>query len=117
MQAQFRHGTCLARPYTPVTAKAAGEIVVAAKSCSVVPLALAAGELGDIRLPTGTAVYRLPKAASSGVTFVRGAPVYWTGTTTTGTAGTNGYFGSAADDAADAADYVEVLHGGPLITQ
>lgn len=103
MSVTFRHEGERA-DYTPVSAVAAGDVVVQGLLVGVATNAIAAGEKSSLAI---AGVFRFPKAA--GVTFGAGERVYWDGSTTTKTAGGNDYLGLAEVEAASAALTVDVI--------
>jgi predicted RecA/RadA family phage recombinase len=88
-------------PYTPATAKTAGDVVVLGELVGIVEGDLAASQLGS--LIVGNCVVRVPKSTASSSAITSGAKCYWDAgnSVATTTAGSNKTLGSAVDPAGD----------------
>lgn len=75
MNAIYRHGSVLMLDHTPATALTAGDIVGINGQAAIVHSDIAAGDLGAVACPTGSAVYEVRKAAN--VVILDGGRVYW----------------------------------------
>ena len=102
----YNSGSPLMVDYTPGSAVAAGDVVVAGSECRIAHLSIEANQLGALAAPSGTAIYQIPKTTGNGEGMADGDPVYWNATTKKGIddngSGTHkliGYaFGAAGDD-------------------
>lgn len=109
---QFWHGSPHMVDHTPGGAVAAGDGVVINGKVQIAHKNIAAGELGALAVPSGSATYKLDKAAGAGDTFTKGDDVPLNvGAMTGDPVGTANVGLTCAQDAADADNYVLVVHG------
>lgn len=96
--------------YTPVSAVAAGDVVVQGTMVGVAENDIAAGKLGSLQID---AVIKAPKTAGTSTAIHAGDIVYWDASSKvmTETGSGNVCAGVAVEDAADAASWVYVLLG------
>lgn len=104
--------------YTPASAVTGGDVVVLNGIVGVVPVDLAASELGSVQT---RGVYKLPKITGA---MVRGLPVFWdaagspdNGTASSGAANQNGtgvYAGLCTAAALSGDDYVQTDLNAPI---
>lgn len=114
MAVKYVHGYTVPEPYTPEAAVAAGDVVVVGDECRIAHLDIAAGALGSLHLPSGTAIYTAPKSTGSGHALADGATVYWDDensvATYTSNSSANKVIGETVGSFADGAEYVRFRH-------
>lgn len=109
MAVKLLSGTQHKVDHTPGSALTAGDVVELGSYAFTVSVDIAAGELGSINAPSGTATYVAPKATGVGTALSVGDVVYWDGTNA-GTTNTDPVLGIVVAAAADGDATVNVLH-------
>lgn len=109
MAVKLLSGTQHKVDHTPGSALTAGDVVEMGDYAFIASVDIAAGELGSVAAPSGTATYVCPKSTAGGSALAVGAAVYWDGTQV-GTTSTDPVVGIVVEAAADADATVKVLH-------